>query len=342
MAAVCSGSSETVSIPLEEGANPSVRYKVYGTPLEKAVSMGRASKDVIAVLAKYEAGAEFSRTGNEVHILHQAAMFVMEELVNYCLDKRCQIDMVITEGPDYNPKARFNVFPREMTPLAYACAEGHERVVTTLLRHSAPFEEDRPYSAPLWVAADQGHANIVEQLTEKFRETHNEEDKMAFMDHFQNLKAGSQFILYAAASSGNPDVVTVLVDHGAPYRSNFLGGVPLLTTAKFGCEVVTKALLEYHKEGKIDVCLDQQNRIGRTALFEACTEGYSDIASQLLDAEADLFISNDQNSTTLQEACRHENNRLVEKLVNKALEKVIIKILSIFSIHAMPLPVTQL
>lgn len=66
----------------------------------------------------------------------------MNELVGYCLDRECQIDMITTEGPDYNPKARFNVFPREMTPLAYACAEGHECVVTTLLNLGAPFEED--------------------------------------------------------------------------------------------------------------------------------------------------------------------------------------------------------
>lgn len=70
MAAVCSGNSETVSILLDEEANPSVRHKVYGTPLEKAVCMGRACKDVVAVLVEYGAEAKLSQTRNEFHILH--------------------------------------------------------------------------------------------------------------------------------------------------------------------------------------------------------------------------------------------------------------------------------
>ena len=322
MAAVCSGNCETVSVLLEEEANPSVRHKVYGTPLEKAVGMGRACKDVVAVLVEYGAEAKLSRTRNELHILHQAAIFGMDELVGYCLDRGCQIDMITTEGPDYNPKARFNVFPREMTPLAYACAEGHERVVTTFLNRGAPFEEDRPFSAPLWVAAYQGHPKIVERLIKKFRETHNDQETMAFMDHLPDLDAGSHHILYAAASSGNPDVVRILLDQGAPYRSNFFGGTPLLASARFGCAAVTRILLNYHEKREIDVHLDQTNRIGRTALFQACAGGHSDIASQLLDAGADLFISDDENCTTLQEACHHEDSQLVEKLINKASEKV--------------------
>ena len=149
MAAVCSGSRDAVSALLEDEANPSLRDKVYGSPLEMAVSMGRAGKDVVEVLLEYEAKADLSRKGDEVHILHQAARFGMDDLVKYCLEKGCQIDMITTKKPDYNWKARFNWFPREMTPLAFACAEGHIHVVRTLLERGAPFEEDRPFSAPL-------------------------------------------------------------------------------------------------------------------------------------------------------------------------------------------------
>ena len=120
MAAVFSGSSIAVSALLEEGANPSTRNQVYGTPLEKAESIGQASKDVMRVLVEYEAGAYLSPTGNKVHFLHRAAMLGMNKLVDYCLEEGCQIDMIATEGPYYNLEARFNWFPREMTPLAYA------------------------------------------------------------------------------------------------------------------------------------------------------------------------------------------------------------------------------
>lgn len=320
MAAVCSRSSDTVSALLEDRANPSERDGYYGSPLERAVSQGQTSKDIVRVLVEYEAKANLSPTDHGVHILHRAAMFGMNELVNYCLDKKCQTDMITTEGPDYNPKARFNWFPREMTPLAYACAEGHVAVVSTLLERGAPFEEDRPYSAPLWVAAYQGHADVVDLLIRKYKETHNEQETIAFMDHLPDPDGGRHFVLYAAASSGNADVVKVLLDHGAPYRSNWFGGTPLLASSRFGCIAVTKLLLEYHNAGKLEVSLDQRNRAGRTALFEACAGGQSDIALQLLEAGASPFIPDEQNSTTLHEACRHENHKLVEHLLKKSSE----------------------
>ena len=322
MAAVCSGSSDTVSALLEEGAHPSERIETYGTPLEKAVSMGQASKDVVAILVEYEAEADLSPTGSRVHILHRAAMFGMNDLVDYCLNKGCKIDMTTTEGPDYHAEARFNWFPREMTPLAYACAEGHIDVVGTLLDLGAPFEEDRPHSAPLWAAAYQGHADVVDLLIRKFKETHSSEESLAFMDHLPDPDAGKHFILYAAASSGNPEVVRILLDEGAPYRKNSFGGTPLLATARFGCRAVTEVLLNYHKDGKVNLCLDERNGAGRTALFEACAGGRFDIASQLLDAGANLFIPNNDNGTTLHEACHRRDYKFVEKLVNKASENV--------------------
>lgn len=324
MAAVCSGSKDAVSALLEEEANPSVRdrvHQVYGTPLEKAASMGRAGKDVVELLVEYEAKADLSPTSDGYHILHQAAMFGMDELVNYCLDKGCQIDMITTKKPDYNWKARFNWFPREMTPLAFACAEGHTVVVRTLLKRGAPFEEDRPNSAPLWAAAYQGHADVINLLVADFRKKHSEEDTVGFMDHLPDPDAGRHFILYAAASSGRADAVQILLDHPAPYRSNWFGATPLHATASFGCADVTKLLLDYHKDKRVDACLDQQTQNGRTALYEACAGNQADIAAQLLDAGADLLVSNDKNRTTLQAACCHENHKLVEKLVNKASER---------------------
>ena len=320
MAAICSGSKDAVSALLEEEANPSLRDKVYGTPLEKAASMGRAGKDVVEVLVEYEAKADLSRRSDGVHILHQAAMFGMDQLVDYCLENGCQIDMITTKKPDYNWKARFNWFPREMTPLAFACAEGHKRVVKILLERGAPFEEDRPFSAPLWAAAYQGHADIVDLLITKFRDKHDEEDTIRYMDHLPDPDAGRHFILFTAVSSGNADVVKVLLNHGVPYRSNWFGATPLHATASFGCAAATKLLLDHHKDKKVDVCLDQQTQNGRTALFEACVNNQPDIASQLLDAGANFFISNDQNRTTLQATLEYENPKFIEKLLNKASE----------------------
>ena len=322
MAAVCSGSSDTVSLLLEEEADPNVRRKLYGSPLEKAVSMGRAAKNVVEVLLEYEADADLSPTNNEVHMIHQAAMYGMDDLVNYCLDKGCQIDMITTKGPEYNLRARLGCFPHEMTPLGYASVEGNLAVVKILLERGAPFEEDRPHSAPLWAAALQGHADVVDLLIRKFRNMHNEEETIAFMDHLPDPDAGGHFILFAAASSGSADVVKVLLDHDTPYRSNWFGATPLHATTRFQCAAVTKILLDYHENGKIDVCLDKTNGHGNTALFQACAGNQADIASQLLEIGANPLIPNNQKSTTLHVACHHDNRKLVEMLINKASENL--------------------
>ena len=323
MAAVCSGSSDTVFALVEEKAEPSVRKRVkdYGTPLEQAVRMGRASKDVVEILVDFKAEANLSPAGNAVHILHRAAMYGMNTLVKYCLEQKCQIDMITTEGPDYNKKARFNWFPRHMTPLAYACAEGHLDVVTTLLEHGAPFEQDKPHSAPLWVAAYQGHAEVADLLLRKFREKHTEEETIAFMDHLPDPDAGRHYLLFTAATSGSVDLVKVLLDHNVPYRSNWFGATPLQATVTFRYPAITKLLLDYHQKGEVDVGLDQRTRNGKTPLYDACVCNLSDIAMLLLDAGANLFLVNDQNGTTLHEACHHENYRLVEKLVDTARAK---------------------
>ena len=320
MAAVCSGSSEAVFALLEEKATASARHKAYGTPLEKAVSMGQAWKDIVTVLVEYGAQADLSPTDNGVHILHRAAMYGMNELVKYCLSQNCQIDLVTTKGPSYNPKSRFNWFAREMTPLAYACAEGHVAVVKTLLERGAPFELDKPFSAPLWVAAYQGLANVVDLMLETFRAKHSEDDTISFMDHLPHPDAGRHFILFAAASSGKADVVRILLDYHAPYRSNWFGATLLLASATYGAPAVTQVLLDYYKDGKVDVCLDQRNGIGRTALYEACVLSRSEVASHLLNAGADLFIPNDQNATVLHSVRYDMNYKLIEQVVNKASE----------------------
>ena len=320
MAAVCCGSKEAVSALLEDEANPSLRDKIRGTPLEKAAGMGRAGKGVVEVLMEYEAKADLSRKGDGVHILHQAAMFGMDELVKYCLENGCQIDMVTTEIPDYNWKARFLWFPREMTPLALACAEGHKSAVKILLERGAPFEEDRPFSAPLWAAACQGHAEIVDLLVTEFRDKHSEEDTIEYIDPLPDPDAAHDSMLYIAVSSDNADVVKVLLDHGAPYRNNRFGATPLHATGRFGCAVATRLLLDHHRNKEADVCLNQRNRAGRTALFVACANNHVDIALQLLDAGANLFISNDRNRTTLQAALEYDNLEFLKKLLDKASE----------------------
>ena len=314
-----SGSSDAVWALLEEKADPNMKIKGRGSLLEEAVSMGRSMgrfhKEIVRDLVSAEAEADVSPKGNGVHIMHRAAMFGLIEMVEYCLKRHCKIDMVTTEGPEY-PR-RFEEFPTEMTPLAYACAEGHVEVVDLLLDHGAPFEQDRPHSAVLWTAAYQGHAEVCDLLLRRFEESHGPEETARFLLQRPHPESGHP-ILYAAASSGKADVVQTLLDHGAKYEGNWMNATPLYASAIFSSPEVTKVLLDYHRRGQIDVCLNQQGNRGKTALYEACRKGLPVIGEMLLEAGADYLITDKDNTTPLQVGCYHGRFRLVSAVVEKA------------------------
>ena len=243
-------------------------------------------------------------------------MFGMIELVEHCIKRKCKIDMVTTEGPKHH--RRFGDFPSEMTPLGYACAEGHVDIVDMLLDHEAPFEEDKPHSAVLWTAAYQGHAKVVDLLLRRFNEdeSHGPKETARFLSQRPHPKGP---ILFAAVSSGGADVVETLLVHGAKYESNWFNATPLIASATIGSPKVAKTLLEWHSRGKIDADLNKQANHGRTAFWEACRLGNVVVAELLLEAGADYRIPEKDNTTSLQVSCYFGRLRLrlVTAIINK-------------------------
>ena len=317
-AAVHKGYSDAVWALLEEKANPNRRIKGHGSLLEEAVSMGPTHKDIVRDLVNAEAEADFSSKGNEAHIMHHAAMFGMAEMVELCLKKRCPISMT-TKQTQY--QRRFGDFQEEMTPLGFACAEGHEPIVEILLDHGASFEEDRPHSAILWTAAYQGNAEVLDLLLRRYKDTHSPEETAKFLLKRPHPKSGHP-IMFAGASSGSADVVKTLIKHGAKYESNWFKATPLLATATFGCPEVTRFFLDYHHRKVIDVGTNNQANHGRTALYEACSKEQPVVAKMLLDAGADYRITEKDNTTPLQVACFKGMFSTVLYIVEKAAKEL--------------------
>ena len=314
-------SSDAVWALLEEKANPNTKIKDLGYLLDEAASMGSTHRDIVRDLISAGAESELSPKGNGIHIMHRAAMFGMTELLEHCLEKKCQIDPVTTQGPAYNQ--RFGKFPNEMTPLAYACAEGHTSIVDLLLSRNASFELQDPNSAVLWLAAYQGHADVVDLLLRRFKENHSPEDtaQLLLQRPHAETKSG-QPILIAAASSGSADVVRVLINHGAKYESNSSNATPLYATATFGCPSVTELLLDYERRQILDICIDQKNINGKTAFFEACSNKQTSIAKMLLDAGADYLAMDKDNRTPLQESSFHGNFNIVLATIKRAVQEL--------------------
>ena len=278
--------------------------------------MGQAFKEIVSLLLDNYAEADMSSKGIGVHILHKAAMHNMIDLVKHCLDRDCQIDMITTEGPFYS--RRYGDFAHEMTPLGYACAEGHVEMVDFLLSRGAPYDLDKSQSEPLWTAAYQGQARVVDLLLTRFKATHSKEQVNQFFRKRPQPRSGHP-VLFAATSSGKPDTVRVLLDHGAKYEVNWFNATPLFATATFRCSAVTGVLLECHKQGKIDVQIDRQANHKRTALIEACALDCQRIEKMLLDAGASYTITDHGGATALYFSTDSNNDNLCKLHVEKAV-----------------------
>ncbi|KAI4199757.1 MAG: hypothetical protein LQ350_004384 [Teloschistes chrysophthalmus] len=323
MAAVCSGSSDTVFALLEEKADPNLRSKAHGTPLEKAADLGWTGRDIVKDLLEFKATADLSPKGEQLHILHKAALYNMPELVNYCLDEGCKIDMIATDGgPHYD--RRLAHWVHQMTPLACACAQGHVNIVRLLLKRGASIECDEDPCAVLWLAAHQGRAGVVKTLLNTFKRTHETGDRnfAAFLDHRPAVRSG-QPLLYTASTSTSPETVQILLDSGhAKYESNWNNATPLMATATFGRPNIARCIVDYHKRGLIDACIDQRANNGRTALFEACDRNRLHVLECLLGVGASLTIPDEQNHTVLHAATRHDNIGILSALTRKASEQL--------------------
>lgn len=319
MAAVSSGSSDTVWALLEERANPNSKTKNRPSLLEVAAKMGQSHADIVSLLLISGAGEErdFSSKDKGVHILHLAALHGMIDLAKRCLDEKCQIDMITTEGPKY-PR-RFGDFPAEMTPLGFACAEGHVEMVDFLIGRGAPFEVDKPRSALLWTAAYQGHAAVTDLLIRRFKAKNTPEQLKKFFNQRPDPRSGHP-LMFAAASSGSPDVVRVLIEHGVEYQSNWFGATPLFATATFGAPAVTRLLIEYHEKGRIDALVNRQAGNGKTALIEAFSGNRWRVANILLQSTVDLTLSDKGGATALHWSTNFDNESLAAALVRKASE----------------------
>ena len=97
MAAICPDSPNTAWASLDERSDPNLKSRRHGLPLEKAASLGKSYKELMSILLDFGPMADLAAKGDQIHILHQAAMYGMVDLARYCLSQ-CQIDMVSTEN----------------------------------------------------------------------------------------------------------------------------------------------------------------------------------------------------------------------------------------------------
>ncbi|KAL9594696.1 MAG: hypothetical protein Q9219_006896 [cf. Caloplaca sp. 3 TL-2023] len=322
MAAVESRSRDVVELLIYNQAQINRASKIYGTPLQRAADLdsfdivallvnekaemgvrrtaethdGQLAHTsalaaaawgghtrIVSVLLRNGAEADTTHREKERHLLHQAALCGMVDLVEYCIETcACDVNMLTDQRPNY-------VLSGNMTPLSFACSEGQVHVVRLLLSKGALLDFGSEDYTTLWLAARRGHSVVLRLLLEASA------DRRAAEDHLEYVNSCTpkieQTALFQAVAAGSFECVNLLLSHGA--RLNLGEGLtPMrLAIAQDGSRVV-ELLVQHLSKGSWNSQenLDAQDLLGSTPLFYAIELDRLDIVVLLLNSGADPTI----------------------------------------------------
>jgi ankyrin repeat protein len=195
------------------------------------------------------------------------------------------------------------------TPLSYAAAQGHEKIVKLLLEREGIEinSEDSLGQTALSSAAQNGHERTVEILLEREGIEINSEDRWG------------RAVLSHAAQSGNKRTVEILLEReGIEINSEDRHGqTPLSCAAQFGNKRMVELLLE--REG---IEINSKDKKGRTPLLHAVRNRRETIVKLLLEREdIQIMAKGREGDTPLSLAIELGHHTIVELLQRKLRER---------------------
>ena len=292
------------------GATAGDTCKKDSSALANAANKG--NRKIVSILVEMKAEADFSYSDSQFHLLHQAAMHNMLDLAQYCMDKKCDVNMTSDQGVKYHQDQR------NMTPLAIASVEGHKEIVRLLLSQGASIQYPGDDVSPLILAASRDQADIMELLIQNHKARHPS-DPMSTVDFInRRVPSSKNTALHEAAGLGALGAVSKLLEYSAPFLRADKGVTVIQRAVRKGRPRVVKALVEHLERSSRTDCIQVINAVnddGKSALIDAAERNRSNIFSYLLDHGADIRVRDKWGNTLLHHVCTRNRHDLVEMLL---------------------------
>ena len=260
------------------------------TPLWAAVDTGHL--DVVKLLLERNADVD-SRILTDSTPLRVAAYDGRLDIVSY----------LVEHGADVNARQSYG-----NTPLMVTCLNGHVNVATYLVEHGANIHlQDNDGYTCLHFAAQRGHVEVVSKLLALGAKENQ--------DYVNARDNSGTTPLITTCSNGHMNVATYLVEHGANIHLQDKNGYTCLhNAAETGhVEVVSKLLGLGAKENQDYV--NARNNFVSTPLMVACSNGHVNVATYLVEHDANIQLQNKNGDTCLHYAAERGHVEVVSKLL---------------------------
>uniref|UniRef100_A0A7S3D8B8 Uncharacterized protein n=1 Tax=Palpitomonas bilix TaxID=652834 RepID=A0A7S3D8B8_9EUKA len=214
--------------------------------------------------------------------------------------------LLLRHGADSLRKERTT----HMTPLMGACKNGNEEVVALLLAEggACATDRDRKGRSALWQACVRGHLSCVRLLLTRGVRA-NEPVLNSEVQKAEKEGRGVETPLIGACRAGHPEVVQLLLAHGACAEGNHDLETPLLTASEGGHVDVCRRLID----AGADV-----NRVARgtSAVLAAVGSLVCELVEFLISKGADLNPNNTCNNA-LSRAVFGNNQEMVRLVLKR-------------------------
>jgi ankyrin repeat protein len=215
-------------------------------------------------------------------ILHVASYHGNEHLVEYLLDQGAQTDAQNNDG---------------RIPLHLASQRGHVNVMKLLLNRGRTKTEDNWGLTPLHRAAYKGQKEAVQVLLEA-----------GFDPNSRNNHHSTP--LHSAARGGHNDVIDLLIEKNADIKAvNIYKKTCLHEAATKGCTDTVRHLVKLYKD-----IVDAVDKEGQTALHLSAEKNYFTIVQALVEAKANISLTDNYRKTALDVATENKRKEIVEYL----------------------------